>query len=202
MTLVKICGITNVKDALMAVTAGADAIGLVFAASPRRVSVEQAAEITTAVGPWVSTVGVFVNESADNIRRIAAKCRLNAVQLHGDEDAAVAKALEGYKIIKAFRIGAASDLKGINNFPADAFLFDSKVSGKFGGSGQTFDWKMIKENKISKPFIISGGLNPKNVAGAVKTLNPYGVEASSGVEKSPGQKDGKLLKEFIKNAKK
>lgn len=200
MTRVKICGITSVGDAEHAAACGADAIGFIFAESPRRVAPEKAAEISKAVGPWVATVGVFVNEKAENILRIADQCRLSAVQLHGDESAELARRLSGRGVIKAFRIAAKKDLKGSESFPADLVLFDTKIKGVYGGTGKTFDWGLLKEAR--RPFIVSGGLDPRNVAEVVKSLSPYGVDVSSGVEKAPGKKDPKRVKEFIRNAKK
>ena len=201
MTKVKICGITNHRDADSAVTLGADALGFIFAKSPRQVSVKAAREISRSVGPWVATVGVFVNESAENILRIASECHLSAIQLHGDETPGFLAKLSGCKLIKAFRVAEPKDLKDIKNYKADAYLFDTKVSGVYGGSGKSFDWKILRLKQALQPYILSGGLNPKNVRSAVRMLKPYGVDVSSGVEKSPGKKDLKLVKEFIRNAK-
>ncbi len=202
MVRVKICGITNVRDAEAALALGADAIGLVFARSPRKVSIKEAQKITAAVGPWMATVGVFVNADVENLLGIAKACRLSAVQLHGDESPSYIRRLSGYKVIKAVRVAAASDLTGLDGYPADALLFDTKVTGKFGGTGKSFDWRILKSREIKRPFIVSGGLNPKNVRAAVRILSPYGVDVSSGVEKAPGRKDPALMKEFIRNAKK
>lgn len=201
MTKVKICGITNLGDAESAVADGADALGFVFAESPRRVSLAMAQKISRAVGPWVATVGVFVNESAENILRVASECRLSAIQLHGDEPASFLGRLSGYKVIKAFRVSAPADLKRVCAYKADAYLFDTRVDGAYGGSGKSFDWKILRSRMILKPTILSGGLNAKNVKGAVRMLRPYGVDVSSGVEQSPGKKDLKRMKEFIRNAK-
>jgi len=201
VTRVKICGITNRRDAEDALCFGADAIGFVFASSPRQISVNDAKKISRAVGPWITTVGVFVNESAQNILRVVSECRLGAIQLHGDEPASMVRRLKGHRIIKAFRIFRKSDLKKVADYDADAYLFDTKVSGVYGGSGKSFKWYLLKSTKISKPYIISGGLNPGNVSAVVRMLSPYGVDVSSGVEKKPGKKDPRLLKRFIQNAK-
>jgi phosphoribosylanthranilate isomerase len=201
MVRVKICGITSVENAETALECGADAIGLVFAKSPRRVSVRQARKITAAVGPWMTTVGVFVNEKLGRVLRIAKACRLSAIQLHGDEPPSYIKRLGGHRVIKAVRVARSSDLEGAPDWGADALLFDTKVEGSFGGTGKSFDWKILKSRKIRKPFIVSGGLNPKNVREAVRVLSPYGVDVSSGVEKAPGKKDPALVREFIRNAK-
>ncbi len=198
---VKVCGITNVRDAMTAVDAGADALGFVFAPSPRRVAPAQALEIIRGVGPWIATVGVFVNEKLKNVKRIASFCGLSAVQLHGNESAAYVKQLAPLKVIKAFRVLEARDLRAVRGYDADAYLFDTKIKGLYGGTGQSFDWKILKSLKISRPVILSGGLDPKNVSRALRVLRPYGVDVSSGVEKAPGKKDAKLVREFIRRAK-
>lgn len=201
MVRVKICGITQVADAKMALDAGADAIGLVFAKSPRRVTRRAAQRIARAVGPWVSCVGVFVNEPLETARRIASSCGLDVIQLHGDEPAGYARELSEYKIIKSFRVAARADVRRAFSFPADALLFDSRVEGLFGGSGKSFDWKLLEGAALGRPVIVSGGLEPANVAEAVRRLRPYGVDVSSGVEKTPGRKDPRKVREFIHRAK-
>lgn len=203
MVRVKICGITNRRDAEDAVSSGADALGFIFANSPRRVSVARAREIVRAVGPWVATVGVFVDASAGEIVRIASECRLSAVQLHGGQGPALAKKLAAcpFWVIKVFAVGTRSDLRGITGTEADAFLFDTKVEGKAGGTGKTFDWRILKTERFGKPLIVSGGLNPANVAGVIRMLSPYGVDVSSSLESYPGKKDPKKVKLFIQNAK-
>jgi phosphoribosylanthranilate isomerase len=198
---VKVCGITNRRDAETAVEAGADALGFVFAPGPRRVKPGRAREIIRAVGPWVAAVGVFVNERPEKIRRLASFCGLSAVQLHGDESAACAKKLRPLKVIKAFRVAAPRDLRAFREYPAAAYLFDTKIKGIYGGSGKSFDWKILKALKTSTPVILSGGLGPRNVARAVRVVRPYGVDASSSLEKAPGKKDAKLVREFIRRAK-
>ncbi|MBI3252018.1 MAG: phosphoribosylanthranilate isomerase [Candidatus Omnitrophica bacterium] len=201
MVRVKICGITNLEDAQTALDAGADAIGFVFAPSARRVTPREAGRIARAVGPWISTVGVFVDEKIETLRKIAEACRLSAVQLHGNENKDYLKAPASFKIIKAFRVADRRDFKGVANFPADAFLFDTKIKDRRGGTGVRFDWKLLKGKKWARPAVISGGLTPENVGTVVRLLAPYGVDVSSGVEGSPGKKDGRLVRAFIKNAK-
>ena len=202
MVKVKICGITSERDAAYALEAGADAIGLVFARSPREVSVRKAARIAARVGPWTGVVGVFVNERPAVIRRIARAVGLTAVQLHGDETPADLKALRGIRRIKAFRISSPSDLEGSGAFDAEAYLFDTRLPNLYGGGGMVFDWGILKTRRFSRPVILSGGLGPGNVARAVRLLSPYGVDVSSGVERSPGKKDPKLIRKFVRNAKK
>ena len=201
MVRVKICGITNVGDALAAVRAGADALGFVFAPSPRRVSPTRARKIIRAIGPWVASVGVFVNEKPQRVRKIAAFCGLTAVQLHGDESADYARKLAPLKVIKAFRVSKRADLRRVGHYDADAFLFDAKVEGSYGGTGKTFDWGILKRRALRKPVILSGGLHPGNVRQAVRTLRPYGVDVSSGVEKAPGKKDAVKVRTLIRRAK-
>lgn len=202
MVRVKICGITNLEDAKIAMDAGADALGFVFAKSPRKISVSEAQKITRVLDPWVASVGVFVNESPAEILRVVSRCHLTAVQLHGEETQKDILKLKGLKVIKAFRVAQKSDLTAIKGYNATAYLFDAKVNGLYGGTGQSFDWSILKSNKIMAPIIVSGGLNVKNVHEAVRLLRPYGVDVSSGVEKYPGKKDKKLVREFIQNAKK
>ncbi len=199
---VKVCGITNLKDAQEAIDAGADALGFVFARSPRKISPADARLITRSIGPWVPTVGVFVNEKPDRILKLSQSCGLSAVQLHGDEPAKSLKKLGGLRVIKAFRVDEHFNQDEIDDFDAaDAYLFDTKVETGFGGTGKSFDWRILDTAKIKKPFIISGGLNHSNVAWAAKFFSPYGVDVSSGVEKKPGLKDLELVKKFIENAK-
>lgn len=201
MVRVKICGITNLEDARAAVDCGADALGFVFAESPRKVSVREVRAITRALGPWVSTVGVFVNESPARIKKIAQACGLTAVQLHGNESP---HGLAGYsplKVIKAFRVRSREDLRGLKNFPGDAILFDAKIDGQYGGTGKSFDWTLLKGIKVPSPLILSGGLDPFNVRQAIRIVRPYGVDVSSGVEKSPRKKDREKVRNFIIHAK-
>ncbi len=200
---VKICGITNATDALTAVDAGADAIGLIFAKSPRQVTVARAREIVAGLPAWVSAVGVFVNSPADEVLQVAADVRLDAVQLHGDEPAAVANAIAArYKLIRAFRIAGPADLDEGREYlrqcrPA-ACLIDAKVSGAYGGTGHRAPWQLVAEAREEFwPLILGGGLTPDNVAAAIDTVQPYGVEASSGVESEPGRKDHQAVRAFI-----
>ncbi len=203
MVRVKICGITTADDARAALELGADAVGVIFAPSPRRVSEKRAAEISRAVGPWISVLGVFVDETAPEMRRLARECNLSAVQLHGRETPKTVASLAGVKVLKAFHVGEDFDVSGIAAYrKADAFLFDTKVPGQAGGTGVVFNWSMLKKLRSDKPFIISGGLHAGNVARAIRHFRPYGVEVSSGVEKTPGKKDLKQMRDFIRNAKK
>jgi len=201
MVKVKICGITRVKDAVAAARAGADAIGLVFAMSPRQISPEAAREIISAIPPFVTPVGLFVNEFPQRIKELALACGFRAVQLHGDEPPEYLAELQGLKIIKAFRIHTRDDLQALGSYQADAYLLDAFTSERRGGTGKTFDWKIGLEAKKIGPIILAGGLTPENVAQAVSLVEPYGVDVSSGVEAAPGEKDARLVEEFIRAAK-
>jgi phosphoribosylanthranilate isomerase len=201
MVRVKICGITRAQDAVAAVRAGADAIGLVFAKSPRQISPETAKEIISKIPPFVTPVGLFVNESPERIREIALSCGFRVVQLHGDEPPHYLAELRGFKVIKAFRIEKPQDLGALGAYKADAYLLDAFSPQRRGGTGRTFDWKIALEAKEIGPIILAGGLKPENVARAVSLVEPYGVDVSSGVESAPGVKDAALVEEFIRAAK-
>ncbi len=203
MVGVKICGITNLEDALAATELGADALGFVFAPSPRRIEVSEAGGIIAQLPPFVTTVGLFVNEARLRVRETLKRCRLNAVQFHGDESPHVCEEfMPVVKVIKAFRIKDEESLKQIGQYSVSACLFDAWVENKPGGTGKTFDWNLAAAAKdFGLTLILSGGLNPDNVARAIKKVEPYAVDVSSGVESTPGKKDYKLMKEFIQTAK-
>lgn len=200
MTRIKICGITNVEDALQAAACGADALGFVFFdKSPRCVSPEQAREIIARLPPLVTTVGLFVNEKPQTIRDIVAFCQLDRVQLHGDEnpDACV---LPPLKVIKALRVKDAASLARADEYPVD-LLLDAWSDQVYGGSGHSFDWQLARDLAARRPIILAGGLRPDNVAEAVARVKPYAVDVSSGVELSPGRKDHEKVAEFIRRAR-
>lgn len=200
---VKICGITNIKDALDAVWSGADILGFVFfKQSKRYIEPKRAKEIIDILPPFVFTVGLFVNESIAKVKRISGYCKFDFLQLHGDENISYLNKLKDFRLIEAIRVKDKTSLKGLDNLPCELILFDNYSDSLFGGTGGKFDWNLAKEiKKLKKPYIISGGLTPSNVKKAVKIFSPYAVDVSSGVEKSPGKKDRTLIKEFIKNAK-
>lgn len=207
---VKICGITSVTDALMAVAAGADALGLVFyPASPRAVTVQQAREICAAVPAFVTTTGLFVDPSAEQVDAVLAHVPLSLLQFHGDESADLCEAFTR-PYIKALRIaktGVGDELVGeigrrVAAYPsACGILFDTFVAGTAGGSGEAFDWTMLAASlpaSFRQPLILAGGLHADNVADAICTTRPYAVDVSSGVEREPGIKDSRRLQSFMR----
>jgi phosphoribosylanthranilate isomerase len=202
---VKICGITTKDDAFKAVKFGADALGFVFyKKSPRYVSPSRARNIVEILPPFVSVVGVFVDEKIGAIRDIAGFVGLNAVQLHGDEDHHFCHRLKRYqvlRIIKGFRVNEAFDFETVRKYDVDGYLFDAHQEAAFGGTGKVFNWELLKSADIRGPVILSGGLTPENVMEAVRTVKPFAVDVSSGVEASPGVKDHHKLQAFILNAK-
>ena len=196
---VKICGITEIEDALWAVKSGVDALGFIFASSPRRISMKQARRIINAIPPFIKTVGVFVNEDAAAIREHINYCGLDLVQLHGDEPPEFCRALMP-RAIKAFRIRDASSLQTCAGYQANvrALLLDAYAKDKVGGTGQTFDWQLavqIKQTGI--PVILSGGLGPSNIEEAIRVVRPYAVDVNSGVEKRPGKKNHELMRQLM-----
>ena len=195
------CGITNSEDAQAAIESGADALGFVFAKSPRRVTKEQARDIIKNLPPFVSFVGVFVDERVEVIQEIGDFCHIGTVQLHGNEPPSCLNHLEGYKIIKAFRIKEESDLMPLGDYQPHAFLLDSYVKDVMGGTGVPFKWDIARAAHKYGAVILSGGLTPENIREAIRVVKPYAVDVSSGVESSPGKKDLLLMKRFIGNAK-
>jgi phosphoribosylanthranilate isomerase len=195
---VKVCGTTRLKDALLAVECGADAIGFIFyKKSPRYVTAKTVKDISAKLPPFVNRVGVFVNETAERINRIADRCGLDAVQLHGDESPALCKKIK-CRVIKAVRVKDAASLKSMSRYEVDGFLLDTYKEDQWGGTGKVFDWELAVRAKKYGPVIIAGGLNPRNVKVAIKKVEPYGVDVSSGVEQSPGKKDPGKVKAFLK----
>ena len=198
---VKICGTTSLKDAFLAVESGADAIGFIFyKMSPRNISQKEAKEIILQLPPFIETVGVFVNETSDKINRIAEQCKLNSIQLHGEESPALCRRVKR-KVIKAFRVKNADSLKSIASYNVSGFLLDSYNDGSKGGTGQVFDWNLALRVKKQGPVILAGGLNPYNVFTAIHRVKPYGVDVCSGVENSPGIKDHEKIRAFIKSVR-
>jgi phosphoribosylanthranilate isomerase len=199
MTLVKICGITNAGDARVAADAGADAVGLVFAESPRRVGVEEARRISIALPENVIRVGVFVDEEPAEILRISREVGLDLVQLHGDEtpEAVTAVREGGVKVMKALRVKYVASLEALDGYEADLFLLDAHSEVARGGTGERFDWGVAKSLRGRDNIVVSGGLGPENVHEAVEFFEPYGVDASSALEDKPGSKNGERVRRFV-----
>lgn len=200
MTLVKICGITSLADALAAVDAGADALGFNFyRPSPRYISPDNVREITNHVPESVLKVGVFVNEDVKSVARIVTEARLSAVQLHGDESPEYCRSLLGTYIIKVFRAGDDFDLRSYN---VDVIMLDTKDDLLRGGTGRVFDWSIAQRTSNSAPkLFLAGGLSPENVADAITTVRPYAVDACSSLEESPGRKNHARVRAFVDAAK-
>jgi phosphoribosylanthranilate isomerase len=203
---VKICGLTNVADALAAVAAGADAIGLVFyAPSPRAVDIKTAAAIATAAGPFVTTVGLFVNADKLEVERVLARVPLQLLQFHGDESPQYCEQFQR-PYMKALRMRPELDVNAeILRFDsAQGILLDAYCKGIPGGTGETFDWQRVPAssgNNSAKPIVLAGGLDGNNIAAAIAATIPYGVDVSGGIEASAGVKDHKKIYEFIARAK-
>ncbi len=195
---VKICGITSVADALAAVEAGADALGFMFyEPSPRNLSFAAAEEIIRQLPPFVAKVGVFVDAGDEFIRQAIAECGLDTVQLHGSEPPEFCRKF-AVKVVKAFRIQNLASLQALPAYDNSAWLLDSFVPGQPGGTGARFNWDLALEaKKLGRPIILAGGLTPENVADAVRRVQPFAVDVSSGVESAPGRKDAAKLRAFI-----
>ena len=202
MIRVKICGVTNVRDARLACRLGADALGFNFWKDGRRyVKPERARAIIAALPPFVTTVGVFVNEQPDRINEIVQACHLQVVQLHGEETPAQVDRIRGIPRIKAIRVNDHRDVARCRRYRADAYLLDTFVPGEPGGTGESFNWELAREASEFGPVILAGGLTPDNVEEAIVVAQPYAVDVASGVESAPGRKDKELMSEFIWRAK-
>ena len=197
---VKICGITNLDDALVATELGADALGFVFADSPRRIVLDQVQEIAAGLPPFVCKVGVFVDSGFEEIQRAISIGSLDLVQLHGSEDPDLCRLLAP-RVVKSFRVKDESVLDLLSRYEVRAYLFDTYNKVLKGGTGQVFDWDIAKSATEKGRIILSGGLNPDNVMQAVCDVRPYAVDVSSGVESRPGKKDHQKLRSFIQAAK-
>lgn len=204
MTKIKICGITNKIDALAASELGVDMLGFVFyKKSKRYIGPFEAADIINELPTGIARVGVFVDEKKEDVLKIAEDAFLDTLQFHGDEMPEYCSYFSPkYKVIKAFRLRDKSDLKKINDYNTDYYLFDSYERDCAGGTGKAFDWNILKDFEILKPVILSGGLSPDNVGRAIKEVAPFAVDVSSGIESAPGRKDTRLLKKFVENVRK
>jgi len=201
MIRVKICGNVTLKDTMAAAEAGADAVGFVFyAKSPRVVSPKAVAAIVSHLPPLVAPVGVFVNEQPEVVRQIMADCGLAYAQLHGDESPQYCADLR-HPVLKGIRVRGRVDLADLSSYRVRALVLDTYREDLVGGTGSTFDWNLAVEAKAWGPIILAGGLTPDNVLEAIKLVQPYGVDVSSGVEISPGVKDPAKVRAFVRNVK-
>lgn len=197
--LIKICGITNIEDALYAAELNVWAVGFVFAKSPRRVSEETVKGIVGKLPPYVSRVGVFVDEKIDNIKKLVKSCKLDMAQLHGDETPEFCRDVKEFtKVIKAFRLKDEDGLKSIPDYNADLYLLDTYSDLLRGGTGETFNWDLaVKAKGYGKDIILAGGLNPGNIVEAIRRVEPYAVDIASGAEEAPGKKSRALMEEIV-----
>jgi phosphoribosylanthranilate isomerase len=199
---IKICGLTTLKDAMTAVDAGADAVGFVcYAQSPRAITPQTVKSIIARLPPYVATVGVFANPTDAELREAFDDWGLGLAQLQGDEPPELCDRFPG-RVIKAIRVKDKKSIETMCYFRVRAFLLDTYRHDQMGGTGETFDWSWARQAKRYGPVILAGGLTPQNVAKAIRTVKPIGVDVSSGVEQSPGKKDSKKVKRFIEEARK
>ena len=200
-TKIKICGLTRCDDVSQAAELGADLLGFVFAESPRQVTPERVVEISAGLPEGVLKVGVFVDAPLAEIRDIAAFCALDVLQLHGSEDIDYCRALSSFKVLKVFCLGGGHNLPESSLSSYWATLFDTWLPNQAGGGGKVFDWRQVLPWS-GRRFFLAGGLTPENVGRAVAMTTPFGVDVSSGVEKSPGIKDSAKIRKFIEAVKK
>lgn len=203
MVFVKVCGVTSPEDARAVAESGADAVGLLFAESPRRVSVERARGISEALPPWVAKVGVFVDATAGEVIEAAREAGLDYAQLHGDERPETVAEIRkgGVKVVKALRVRNESSLARLEEYRADLYLLDSWSERARGGTGERFNWELAEKVKSYDNILISGGITPDNVGEALEFFEPYGVDASSSLERAPGEKDGERVRRFVSAAR-
>ncbi len=187
----------------MAGDAGADAVGFIFAESPRRIDAEEARKISIALPENVIRVGVFVDEGPAEVLRISREVGLDLAQLHGEETPEAVTALReaGVKVMKALRVESAASLEALDEYEADLFLLDAHSARAQGGTGERFEWGVAKSLKGRDNILVSGGLDPENVREAVEFFEPFGVDASSSLEDGPGRKNGELVRRFVLAAK-
>lgn len=196
---VKVCGITNHDDAMLALNAGVHALGFNFyPGSPRYIRPEDARSIIRRMPPFVASVGLFVNVADPrDVSDAAHIAGVHVVQLHGDETPAYCRALADWALIKAMRVGDNGIPGGLEDYPVQAFLLDARDDVLFGGTGKTFDWSLVRGMQRIHPLILAGGLRPDNVREAIRVVTPYAVDVCSGVESAPGKKDADKLRQFM-----
>ena len=200
MVKVKICGITNIQDALLAIDCGADALGFVFAPSPRQVTPTQVQDIVSQLPPRICKVGVFVDFELEVVNDIRSRCSLDIVQLHGSESPEYCQAFFP-DVIKSFQVRDETIFELLPSYAVKAYLLDSYHAELKGGTGHSFDWSIAHKAKEYGPIILSGGLNPDNIRQAIAAVQPFAVDVSSGVEATPGKKDRNKVQDFLKAAK-
>lgn len=207
MVKVKVCGITRLEDALSTCRFGADAVGFIlYPKSKRFIRAKDVRKITSQLPPFISKVGVFVNEDPRDVLEILSYAHLDFAQLHGDETPEECDYVGAHRVIKVFRLKSENEIEKIEPYVGKvrAILLDTYDSKVYGGTGKPFNWEIavrVKETFPEIPLILSGGLNPENVKRAVETVNPYAVDVSSGVEREPGVKNLEKVKQFIRNTK-
>ncbi|MDP8253018.1 MAG: phosphoribosylanthranilate isomerase [Candidatus Kaelpia aquatica] len=202
MVRVKFCGIRRGSDALAASRLGIHALGFIFVKdTPRYISPDKAAEITNILSPFIMKVGVFMNPEISELESTAAKCKLDIIQLHGEEDSLFCSQVKDkYRVIKTLKVKNRAVLKEIPKYKnaVDAILLDTFSEKAAGGTGESFNWEIAKDARsFGVPIVLSGGLNPDNIKDALRGVNPYAVDVSSGIEQSPGVKDQELMGRFI-----
>jgi phosphoribosylanthranilate isomerase len=201
MTRVKLCGMTRLEDAELAVSLDAWAIGFIlWPGSKRACDPAVAAGIARALRRRIELVGVFVNPTLEEVDGAHEAIGFTHVQLHGDEGPAFCAAVRqrtGARVIKALRIASRADIQGAERFHTDFHMFDASVRGAYGGTGRTWDWRLVAQRRSAVPMILSGGLDPDNVAEAIAAVRPWGVDVASGVEASPGIKDPEKMEAFV-----
>lgn len=205
-TVIKICGITNVRDAEECVTAGADELGFnFFKGSVRFLEPDTAARIARSLPARVGKVGVFVNESISEILRISGDANLDAIQLHGDEPLEFVSELRSktkLRLIKAFRVSTELPIELLSRYTVDGFLLDAHSNGSYGGTGEIFDWSVaVRAKTASMPIYLAGGLDDHNVGDAIAKVRPYAVDACSGLESEKGRKDLTKVQEFVRRVR-
>jgi len=204
MVKIKFCGMTNRRDVERAVKLGVDAIGFIFAKSPRRVTVARASSLVKELPPFMSRVGVFVNEKRSRVEAVRRKLNLDTLQFHGEEPPAYCSYFRRRaKVLKAFRMRNGNSLKQLHRYEVDGYLLDTYHPTLKGGTGRRFPVELARRaRKIREPIILSGGLTPHNVALVVRDIGPYGVDVSSGIESRPGKKSFRLMKQFVSAVRK
>ena len=198
MTEIKICGITNIGDALCAAACGADAVGFIFhPESPRYIAPKRATEIIAALPRGIATVGVFVNRESEAVARTAADCGLDLIQLHGDESPEYCRRFPPERIVKAVSPRTPEDLRALDAYEVRAFLVDFREAGRYGGTGKRADWEFAVRLRESHPLILAGGLCIENIGEALAAVAPDAVDINSGIERAPGIKDHDRIRRII-----